>query len=122
MKKRALIISVVSFLVILFISCKNLIKEPEIINNKEVKQLVLDLLLYGGLYSTDDVKVLDWVFNEDMLGDNYTGYIVTYQVGEIETDVEFVLANVVEFDNSNMFEVKILYHGASLSEITEYLE
>ena len=122
MKKRALIISVVSFLVILFISCKNLIKEPEIINNKEVKQVVLDLLLYGGLYSTDDVKVLDWVFNEDMLGDNYTGYIVTYQVGEIETDVEFVLANVVEFDNSNMFEVKILYHGASLSEITEYLE
>ncbi len=122
MKNRVLIITVVSFLVIIFISCKNLIQEPEIINNKEVKQLVLDLLLYGGLYSTDDVKVLDWVFNEDMLGDNFTSYIVTYQVGEIETDVEFVLANVIEFENSNMFEVKILYHGASLSEITEYLE
>ena len=85
----------------------------ELIESSEVKRDVLKLCGAGSGYSTDDVKVLDWDYNSDMVGDSYTGYIVTYEIGT----GYYALVSLVEFDETSRYEIKLVYRGRSLSDL-----
>lgn len=116
MRKKATITILVVLLLSLCLGC-NLFKDPDIINKYEVKKEICDLIWYD--CSPSDLKVLDWVYNEDQLGDNYTGYIVTYEVGNGK---QYILADVIEFDNTSRWEVEVVHYGRYLSEIRQYIE
>ncbi len=76
--------------------------------------------------STDEEKVartkmLEWHLNEDMLGDNYTGYYIVYTARMCETEKTFyALLDLTEFDTGRR-EWKLLSTSSSLSEINSLL-
>ena len=113
MKKIKIII--LSLLVIsLFSGCK----DPEIIDSPRVKQKICDMIwLYD--YSPSDLEIIDWVYNEDQLGDDFTGYIVTYEAKNGES---YILANILEFDNKKKWEVEVLANECYLSEVRKYVD
>lgn len=91
----------------------------DLLESSQVKRDVLKLCGAGSDsgYSTDDVKLLDWDYNSDMIGDSYTGYIVTYEIGT----GYYALVSLVEFDETSRYEIKLVYRGRSLSDLNEYI-
>lgn len=81
-----------------------------------------------GLYEFDNtsleekitrVEMLDWSLNEQMQGDLYTGYFVTYKVN-IKDKTWYALVDLTEFD-SGRYEWKVIDIDRSLSEIKSWL-
>jgi hypothetical protein len=92
--------------------------ESDLIESQQVKRDVLKLC--GATdkgYSTSDVKVLNWDFNSDLIGDAYTGYIVTYEIGT----GYYALVSLVEFDGTSRYDIDLIYRGRSLSDLNEYV-
>ena len=90
--------------------------EPEMMESREVKQDVLKLCGASN-YFPNDVKVLDWSVNENLIGDAYLGYIVTYEKGT----GYYALVNLIEFDNSSRYELELIYRGRSLSDLNDHI-
>lgn len=91
--------------------------EPEMADKQSVKRDVLKLCGAGSDWSTSDVKVLDWSLNEEVFGDSYTGYLVTYEIGT----GYYALVSLIEFDGTSRYEIKLIYRGRSLSDLNEYI-
>ena len=92
--------------------------ESDLIESQQVKRDVLKLC--GATdkgYSTSDVKVLNWEFNSDLIGDAYTGYFVTYEIGR----GYYALVSLVEFDGTSKYDIELIYRGRSLSDLNEYI-
>lgn len=117
MKKKVIVSFLVVTLLFLCSRC-GFFKDPEIINNTKVKQKICDLIwIYD--YSPSDLKVIDWVINEDQIGDDFTGYIVTYEANNGES---YILANILEFDKTSRWEVEVVANEKYLTEIRKYIE
>ncbi|MDE7149306.1 MAG: hypothetical protein K2O01_02695 [Bacteroidales bacterium] len=67
----------------------------------------------------EEVSVINWDYDEDALGDTYTGYLVEYEVGD---GVAYVLLRLIEYDEKNRYEGQVIYSGSSLIEMREYYE
>ena len=92
--------------------------ESDLIESQQVKRDVLKLCeAIDKGYSTSDVKVLNWDFNSEMIGDAYTGYIVTYEIGR----GYYALVSLVEFDGTSKYDIDLIYRGRSLSDLNEYI-
>ena len=65
------------------------------------------------------VEMLDWCLNEQMLGDSYTGYFVTYKV-KVSDETWYTLIDLTEFD-SGSYEGKFIDTDRSLSTIQSML-
>ena len=65
------------------------------------------------------VEMLDWCLNEQMLGDSYTGYFVTYKV-KVGDETWYTLIDLTEFD-SGSYEGKFIVTDRSLSTIQSML-
>lgn len=115
MKKKA-IISILVVLVFTFFSGCNLAK-PKIINDQKVKQKICNLT--SGNYSPSDLKVLEWKLNGQHVGGNCTGYIVTY---EVKNGERYILASVIEFDDTDRWEVEVVANKQYLNELRKYLK
>lgn len=94
-----------------------LLEPDEVMESSKVKQDVLKLCGAGDNYSPSDVKVLDWNYNVDVIGDAYTGYLVTYEIGT----GYYALVSLIEFDNSSRYELELIYRGRSLSDLNNHL-
>lgn len=92
--------------------------------------LQLLAILAGGKLATptteekiQNTKMLEWSVNEQMLGDSYTGYFVTYRVvinkGE-NSYTYYALVDLTEFD-SGEYEWEIVDVDESLSAIQSWL-
>lgn len=92
--------------------------------------LQLLAILAGGKLATptteekiQNTKMLEWSVNEQMLGDSYTGYFVTYQVvinkGE-NSYTYYALVDLTEFD-SGRYEWEVIDVDQSLSAIQSWL-
>lgn len=70
-----------------------------------------------------NTKMLEWSVNEQMLGDSYTGYFVTYRVvinkGE-SSYTYYALVDLTEFD-SGEYEWEVVDVDESLSAIQSWL-
>lgn len=135
MKRRTIITIAIVFILALSTGCNNAKKsnssiilntkqkinnliEPDILNSPNVKQAICDLVwIYE--YSPSDLKVIDWVLNEDQLGDEFTGYIVTYEAKNGES---YILANILEFEKTKKWEVELVANEQYLTEISKYFE
>lgn len=67
----------------------------------------------------NSVEMLDWCLNEQMLGDSYTGYFVTYKV-KVGDETWYTLIDLTEFD-SGSYEGKFIDTDRSLSTIQSML-
>ena len=65
------------------------------------------------------VEMLDWCLNEQMMGDSYTGYFVTYKV-KVGDETWYTLIDLTEFD-SGSYEGKFIDTDRSLSTIQSML-
>lgn len=92
--------------------------------------LQLLAILAGGKLATptteekiQNTKMLEWSVNEQMLGDSYTGYFVTYRVvinkGE-NSYTYYALVDLTEFD-SGEYEWEVVDVDESLSAIQSWL-
>ena len=82
-------------------------------------------VLYGRLltaflrYLQDEadkqVKMISWEYDPVNTGDSYTAYDVVYQLGT----GFYILVNLVEFDDSERYEYKIINKANSLTEIND---
>lgn len=90
---------------------------PEMADKQSVKRDVLKLCGAGSDWSTSDVKVLDWSLNTDLIGDTYTGYLVTYEIGS----GYYALVSLIEFDETSRYEIELVYRGRSLSDLNSHI-
>lgn len=70
-----------------------------------------------------NTKMLEWSLNEQMLGDTYTGYFITYEVQVQKRNgsvTYYALVDFTEFD-SGKWQFKVLDVDESLSEIQSWL-
>ena len=67
----------------------------------------------------NSVEMLDWCLNEQMLGNSYTGYFVTYKV-KVGDETWYTLIDLTEFD-SGSYEGKFIDTDRSLSTIQSML-
>ena len=67
----------------------------------------------------NSVEMLDWSLNEQMLGNSYTGYFVTYKV-KVGDETWYTLIDLTEFD-SGSYEGKFIDTDRSLSTIQSML-
>ena len=67
----------------------------------------------------NSVEMLDWCLNEQMLGDSYTGYFVTYK-DKFDGETWYNLVDLTEFD-SGSYEGKFIDTDRSLSTIQSML-
>ncbi len=67
----------------------------------------------------NSVEMLDWCLNEQMLGNSYTGYFVTYKV-KVGDETWYTLVDLTEFD-SGSYEGKFIDTDRSLSTIQSML-
>lgn len=139
--KKNLIIFCVVLVTHLFSSCSGLFA-PQFAENDDILVSVYDYtsqnasglsdgekMAYAilGLYEYDNtsrdekitrVEMLDWGLNEQMQGNSYTGYFVTYRVNL--SDTWYALVDLTEFD-SGRYEWKVIDVDTSLSEIQSML-
>ena len=111
-------LSIILFVLVATLTTGCGLMESELIESQQVKRDVLKLC--GAIdkgYSTSDVKVLNWDFNSELIGDAYTGYIVTYEIGT----GYYALVSLVEFDGTSRYDIKLIYRGRSLSDLNEYI-
>ena len=67
----------------------------------------------------NSVEMLDWCLNEQMLGNSYTGYFVTYKV-KVGDETWYTLIDLTEFE-SGSYEGKFIDTDRSLSTIQSML-
>ena len=67
----------------------------------------------------NSVEMLDWCLNEQMMGNSYTGYFVTYKV-KVGDETWYTLVDLTEFD-SGSYEGKFIDTDRSLSTIQSML-
>ena len=67
----------------------------------------------------NSVEMLDWCLNEQMMGNSYTGYFVTYKV-KVGDETWYTLIDLTEFD-SGSYEGKFIDTNRSLSTIQSML-
>ena len=67
----------------------------------------------------NSVEMLDWCLNEQMMGNSYTGYFVTYKV-KVGDETWYTLIDLTEFD-SGSYEGKFIDTDRSLSSIQSML-
>ena len=67
----------------------------------------------------NSVEMLDWCLNEQMMGNSYTGYFVTYKV-KVGDETWYTLIDLTEFD-SGSYEGKFIDTDRSLSTIQSML-
>ena len=83
----------------------------------ESKQLLREVAVkwvdYVYDYANEEVKVLDWEYCFSTTTDSFSGYYVTYEIGE----GYYVLVRLTEADNGDEFEVKRIYRGDSLLQL-----
>ena len=83
----------------------------------ESKQLLREVAVkwvdYVYNYANEEVKVLDWEYCLSTTTDSFSGYYVTYEIGE----GYYVLVRLTEADNGDEFEVKRIYRGDSLLKL-----
>jgi hypothetical protein len=91
--------------------------ESDLIESQNVKRDVLKLCGAGSDWSTSDVKVLNWSWNTDLIGDTYTGYLVTYEIGS----GYYALVSLIEFDETSRYEIELVYRGRSLSDLNSHI-
>ena len=65
------------------------------------------------------VEMLDWSLNEQMLGNSYTGYFVTYKV-TYGDKTKYTLIDLTEFDSGG-YQWKVIDCDSSLSTIQSML-
>lgn len=65
------------------------------------------------------VEMLDWTLNEQMLGNSYTGYFVTYKVSYGD-NTRYTLIDLTEFDAGG-YQWKVIDCDPSLSSIQSML-
>lgn len=84
-----------------------------------VKRALMDCFLdYCAEYAEDQVKVLNWDYERKSQGDSYTGYLVTYEIGA----GYYVLAHLIEYDDSNRYRAEVIYRGESFTDLLDYIE
>ena len=66
-------------------------------------------------------QVIDWVYNEQTIGNTYQGYFVTYSVDMVDTETTYyALVDLVEFDDGR-YEWSVIDVSSSLSDIQSNL-
>ena len=83
-----------------------------------VVSMLNEFFAYIENLAEDEVKMLNWILNEDALADTYTGYLVEYEIGS----GFYVLLDLVEYDNEDRYTWELVYSGNSLSELHQYYE
>ena len=79
-------------------------------------RLISSFLQYVQGEADKQVKIISWEYDFMNTGDSYTAYEVVYQVGT----GFYVLVSLVEFDDNDRYEYKILNKANSLTEINDY--
>lgn len=64
-----------------------------------------------------EVKIINWDWSENNQGDTFTGYLVTYEVG----NGNYALVNLIEFDDGK-WSAQMEYKGRSLQELNSLIE
>ena len=64
-----------------------------------------------------EVKIINWDWSENNQGDTFTGYMVTYEVG----NGNYALVNLIEFDDGK-WSAQMEYKGRSLQELNSLIE
>ena len=66
-------------------------------------------------------QVINWVYNEQTIGDTYQGYFVTYSVDMVDAErTYYALVDLVEFDDGH-YEWSVIDVSRSLSDIQSNL-
>lgn len=123
-KRIAWYLYVELFTVCMFTSCGSF--EPKHAKSTVVLNKIYD---YAKCYyvniedyqKKDKVEMLDWLYNEDGFGDTYTGYFVKYRV-DTGCGIKYVLVSLVEFDNSDKYELTVIASEDNLTSLMLYLE
>ena len=92
-------------------------QDPEATRTMVVSMLN-EFFAYIENLAQDEVKMLNWILNEDALADTYTGYLVEYEIGS----GFYALLDLVEYDNEDRYTWELVYSGNSLSELHQYYE
>lgn len=71
---------------------------------------------YLGELAEEQVSVINWNYDEDALGDTYTGYLVEYEIGEGDY---YMLLQLTEYDKKDRYTWKVAYEGSSLIEMQQ---
>lgn len=82
------------------------------------KNMSIALSDYADRFVDENVKIINWAYDENAIGDAYTGYFIEYEIGT----GYYILYHLVEMDNKNSYEGKILYQGNSMIEMQSYYE
>lgn len=81
---------------------------------------------YKDEYVMNHTEILDQGFDENNLGDKYTGYYVVYALTRTNSFgdeiVKYALVSITEYDDDSRYEYQILAIADSLKEINQYLE
>ena len=89
-------------------------QRAEIVNSN----LVSGYIEYLKECAQNAMKVINWEYETNSQGDSYAGYLVTYEIGI----GYYVLVHLIEFPDTERWEGSILYHGTSMSELSQYYE
>lgn len=77
---------------------------------------------YCNEYALSHTQILDQGFDENNLGDKYTGYYVVYALTGTDEEVKYALVSITEYDDDSRYEYQLLATADSLKEINQYLE
>ena len=77
---------------------------------------------YYNEYALSHTEILDQGFDENNLGDKYTGYYVVYALTGTDGKVKYALVSITEYDDDSRYEYQIVATADSLREINQYLE
>ncbi len=80
-------------------------------------RLITKFFEYLQNVANEQIEVISWEYDLINTGDSYTAYNVVYQLGT----GFYILVNLVEFDNDDRYEYKILNKANSLTEINDYI-
>lgn len=87
-----------------------------------------NLASFLGMPSSDDntdhsqeVKLVEWKVDTDQLGENYTGYLITYSVMLNEKQY-YTLVSLLEWDDASSFEITHIATEKTITAINHYIE
>jgi len=122
--------------VIPFCSCSNML-QPSLAENKEIKEKVFNATFSDNHYNLcwgsptnpnydeenkcNNVKLIEWHIASDVVGDNYTGYYIIYEVQSVDSSY-YSLVCLVEWDDDSRYELSLIGVEESLMEIMMYID
>lgn len=99
--------------------CSKVLAENPQFAEKIKTNLFNAFMKYCSDYAEQQVSVLNWNLEKNSVGDTYTGYLVTYEIGY----GFYVLTHLVEFDDEDRgYHVETIYAGTSFTELIECIE